>query len=614
MMRARTLVLGALLAYAWLPLLSAATTLERLNKYFGGASQAGAQEFLDPDQAFVASAAGSASDPQAVIISWDIAEGYYLYRDKFRFTVASGPATPGEVFMPAGESMADPEFGQVEVYRHKVSIKLGLQRQTSAEAMLLLNAIYQGCKEDVICYPPVSKSLPVILPAMAGDMAGKVMEKAATEQHLSPEDAINRDLGQNKLWLNLWIFLGFGILLACTPCVFPMLPILSGIIVGRGQNLSTRRAFILSLGYVLAMAVTYAALGVIAGALQFNIQAAAQNIWVIGTFSAIFVLLAMSMFGFYELQLPTAWQAWLSSVGIRQQGSLAGAILMGVLSAVIVGPCLAPPLAGALLYVSQTGNALTGGAALFAMGLGMGLPLLVIGASAGRLLPRAGYWMETIKRIFGVIMLGVAIWFLERVVTPPVALLLWGSLITVVAVYIGALDRLLPEATWQKLWKGIGIIMLVYGIAMIIGAAHGSGDKLYPLRKSGMDTAGAIRTLAFNRIKTGGDLDRMLAEAALRKQTVMLDFYADWCVTCKEMEKNTFSNPAVRAQLQKIMLLQADVTSNDAEDQALLKRFGIYGPPALLFFADGQERRNMRVIGYMGAADFSKHLREAAAL
>jgi thiol:disulfide interchange protein DsbD len=607
------LVMAAILACAWASMLQAGTPLDRLGDYFsrGERAQSGKEEILDADRAFVMSAAASGSGTQEITVTWDIAEGYYLYRDKFRFSVDSGAIALGEVIMPPGAFITDLEFGKVEVYRHTLAIKLGLQRRTSTATTLTLNAVYQGCKEDTVCYPPISKSLPVVVPAITEDISRNAPATTAMTQPLSPADTINSDLRRNTLWLNLAVFLGFGLLLACTPCVFPMLPILSGIIVGHGHSLTTRRAFLLSLGYVLAMAMTYAVLGVIVAALQINLQAAAQNVWVIGIFSGIFVLLALSMFGFYELQLPTAWQGRLSDFGIRRQGSLAGVVLMGVMSAVIVGPCIAPPLAGALLYVSQTGNVVTGGAALFAMGMGMGLPLLVIGASAGRLLPRAGVWMETIKRIFGVIMLGMAIWFLERVVSPPVALFMWGSLATVTAIYMGAFDKLAPGATWHKLWKGSGIIMLVYGIAMIAGATQGHGDKFPPLRSPARVTGGYTHALAFNRVKTGADLDRALLEAARRKQIVMLDFYADWCVTCKEMENYTFSNSAVQEQLQNVMLLQADVTANDADDRALLQRFDIFGPPAILFFAEGRERRNLRVIGYMKPEDFIQHVRAA---
>lgn len=582
------------------------TVREWLGDFLGGPA---APEILDPEQAFVLSATTAPDHPREIIVRWDIAPGYYLYRDRFRFTLEASDAALGYVHLPPGDTVTDPEFGEVEVYYREAVITLGLERQDAAAATLLLHTVSQGCKEDTVCYPPVSKTLPVQLPAATAVGGGDI--EPGVRERFSPEETISRDLRSNNLWLNLAIFFGFGLLLACTPCVLPMLPILSGIIVGHGRTLTTRRAFVLSLSYVLAMAVTYAILGILAGAMQFNVQAAAQNVWIIGTFSALFVLLAFSMFGFYSLQFPTAWQGWLSTYGIRHQGSLVGATVMGALSAIIVGPCIAPPLAGALLFISQTGNAVIGGAALFALGLGMGLPLLIIGTSAGRLLPRAGVWMETIKRLFGVILLGVAIWFLERVVPPAAGMFLWGALITGTAVYLGALESLAPGESWGRLRKGLGIILLIYGVTLIVGAAAGSGDKLRPLA----GIAGERKTspdIHFTRIKSGGDLDQVLAQAAPAGRVVMLDFYADWCVTCKEMERDTFSHPEVQAELRKISLLQADVTANDALDQALLRRFELYGPPAILFFTGGREQRHLRVIGYMPADAFINHLRSVA--
>jgi thiol:disulfide interchange protein DsbD len=351
----------------------------------------------------------------------------------------------------------------------------------------------------------------------------------------------------------------------------------------------------------------------IAGSFAFNLQAASQNVWVIISFSGVFVFLALSMFGFYELQLPGSWQTRLAELGNRQQhGSLIGAVVMGVLSAIIVGPCVAPPLAGALIYISQTGDALLGGGALFALGLGMGLPLLVIGTSAGQLLPRAGVWMETIKKIFGVVMLGVAIWLLERVLPGPAVLMLWSVLIVVTALYMGALDTLSPGATWQKLWKGIGIVMLVYGVILIVGAASGAQDMFRPLQDVAYQSAKAGE-LSFEKIKTVDDLDRMLADAEWKNQPVMLDFYADWCITCKEMEKYTFSDPVVHAALQDVKLLKADVTANDASDQELMKRFGIIGPPAILFFIRGAEQRDYRLVGFVQSGDFVEHIKQVSA-
>lgn len=590
---------------------------DRLGNLFGkfGKNTAQEEEILDPDAAFILSA--DVADAKTVVLRWEIADGYYLYRDNFKFAINAAGVTPGVALLPPGKQKLDPDFGNVEVYYHVAEIKLPLIRQIADEQEINLAVTYQGCKEDVICYPPANKIIPLFLPAsIAGvDIGAPVMAAVPPDNPgvISRQDAISSSLKDDGVLANMLVFLGFGLLLAFTPCIFPMIPILSGIIVGHGHKITSYRAFILSLVYVLAMALTYAILGLIAGSFAFNLQAASQNVWVITVFSGVFVLLALSMFGFYELQLPGSWQTRLAKLGNRQQhGSLIGAAVMGVLSAIIVGPCVAPPLAGALIYISQTGDAILGGAALFALGLGMGLPLLVIGTSAGKLLPRAGAWMETINKIFGVVMLGVAIWFMERVLPGPVALLLWSILIVVTALYMGALDALSPGATWRKLWKGTGIVMLVYGVVLVIGAASGGQDVFRPLQGIAYQSAKAGE-LSFAKIKTVNDLDRMLADAGWKNQPVMLDFYADWCITCKEMEKYTFSRPEVHAALQDMILLKADVTENDEQDQALMKRFGIIGPPAILFFIRGDEHKGYRLVGFVKAGDFVEHIKQVSA-
>ncbi|MGB8144078.1 MAG: protein-disulfide reductase DsbD, partial [Chromatiaceae bacterium] len=433
---------------------------------------------------------------------------------------------------------------------------------------------------------------------------------------VSEQDRIAATLASGNVWTAIALFFGFGLLLALTPCVFPMIPILSGIIAGHGPGLSTRKAFWMSLTYVLAMSLTYAIAGLLAGLGGANLQAAFQDPWILSLFALVFVALALSMFGFYDLQLPSSLQTRIAAFSQRQQGGhLIGVAIMGVLSALIVGPCVAPPLAGALIFISQSGDALLGFAALFAMGLGMGAPLLAIGTSAGKLLPRAGAWMEAVKAVFGVALLGVAILLLERLLAPSVAMLLWGALLICSATYMGALHHLPPEASgWRKLWKGLGLVTLVYGGLMLVGAAAGGKDTLQPLRGLsfglGAGTANAAPHASFKAIKGLADLERELAAAQASGRPLLLDFYADWCVSCKEMERYTFSDPAVAAEMARFVLLQADVTANDEEDQALMQgRFGIPGPPAILFFdPQGQERRDRRLVGFMPAAEFSRHL------
>jgi thiol:disulfide interchange protein DsbD len=415
------------------------------------------------------------------------------------------------------------------------------------------------------------------------------------------------NLAGNRL-LALLSFFGFGLLLAFTPCVFPMIPILSGIIAGSGANVTTRRAFVLSLVYVLATCVVFTIAGVVAGLAGANLQAAFQKPWILIAFAALFVLLSLSMFGFYELQLPGAWQSRIAAVSNRQKsGSLAGVAIMGLLSALIVGPCVAPPLAAAVLYIGQTHDPVFGGFALFVLSLGMGAPLVVFGTAAGKWLPRAGAWMEAVKAVFGVIFLGLAIWMLARILDGFWIMLMCGALLIASAVYLGALERMAEGASgWRKLWKALGVMLLVAGAAELIGAAAGGRDASQPLAGLVAD-AGKPATgneLAFRTIKSGADLDRELAAATTAQRPVMLDFYADWCVSCKEMEKFTFTQRGVQQALAGFVLLKADVTANDDIDQALLKRFALFGPPATLFFHAGAEQRALRLIGFENAEGF----------
>ena len=378
--------------------------------------------------------------------------------------------------------------------------------------------------------------------------------------------------------------------------------------------MTTLRSFYMSLTYVFAMALTYAVLGVIAGSFELNLQAASQNIWVITAFSAVFVFLAFSMFGFYELQLPSSWHSKHSHASGKLGGTLPGVAVMGVLSAIIVGPCIAPPLAGALLYISQTSDAVLGGMVLFAMGMGLGVPLLVIGTSEGKLLPKTGVWMESIKHMFGVLLLGVAVWFMERVLPGSLALALWSLLFIVTAIYMGALDRSERQSRWQGLWRGLGLAMLAYGLILMVGAASGGNNMFKPLQGLlNKDQAGDVRssTLSFQTIKGVDGLQPVLDQAVNEDKYVMLDFYADWCITCKEMEHEAFSDSRVHQMLSNVILLQADVTENDELDKALLKKFSLYGPPAILFFnKQGVEEKSHRLVGFMKTDDFLNHVNE----
>jgi thiol:disulfide interchange protein DsbD len=608
-------------------------TLAKLLPSLGAASD---DEPLPPDQAFSLSAELEGDN---VVARWAIAPAHYLYRDKFTFKVKDGKGvTLGQAVMPAGEEKNDEFFGRIRVFHDQVEIRVPVQRTGSAAQKLAIEIGYQGCAEAGICYPPLRKTVQlaaaaisaapasappvVVAPAVIGPVdtatplpAAEVALPAAAEP-LSQQDSLAASLAGGDKLATVFTFFGLGLLLAFTPCVFPMIPILSSIIVGQGTQLTTRRAFILSVAYVLAMAVTYSIAGVIAGLFGSNLQAAFQNPWILGSFAAVFVALAFSMFGFFELQLPSALQSRITEISNKQHGgSVVGVAVMGMLSALIVGPCVAPPLMGALIYIGQTGDAVLGGVALFALSLGMGAPLLAVGVSAGKFLPRAGGWMDAVKAVFGVLLLAVAVWMLERILPAAVVMVLWALLLVVPAIYMGAIEPLGDKASgWRKLWKGLGVVLLLYGALLLVGVASGGRDPLAPmahLRVAG-GAAAPAEHLNFTRIKSEADLERELAAAKAAGKPVMLDFYADWCVSCKEFEKYTFSDAGVQQALTGAVLLQADVTANDDADQALLKRFKLIGPPAILFYdTSGAERSSQRVVGFMDAAEFRGQIAKA---
>ena len=573
-------------------------------------------ELLSPDEAFRLDVL--VRDPHHIAASLIIAEGYYLYRDQFEFALEPAQGiTLQPLEMPEGEHKNDEFFGDIQVFHEIVDIDLALQREAGPATPVTLLVKYQGCAEAGVCYQPISKRIELMLPrADSRSVAAIETTDAASAENtgtatLSEQDSIARRLADGNMIATLLAFFGFGLLLSLTPCVFPMIPILSSIIVGQGSSITVRKSFILSLVYVLAMAATYTVAGVVAGLFGENLQVAFQNAWVLASFAAVFVLLSFSMFGFYELQMPSFIQHRLSSFSNRQQGgSLVGVAIMGFLSALIVGPCVAAPLAGALIYIGQTGDAVLGGLALFTLSLGMGAPLIAIGIGAGKLLPRAGAWMDRVKAVFGVLMLAVAVWLLERILPPSLTLALWATLLILSSVYLGALEGLPVEASgWSRLWKGLGLLLLVYGILLLVGAASGSNDPLRPLEsvagRSSQAAAQPAHALAFKRIRSLADLQQELAAAGSTGKPVMIDFYADWCISCKEMEKYTFGDARVQEALSGFVLLQADVTENNADDKALLKRFGLFGPPGILFFdASGKERSELSVVGFMKSAEF----------
>lgn len=586
----------------------------------GGAKQ---PTFLPPDEAFGLEIA--VQDDRTLLASFRVTPDYYLYRDKISFTIPDLGIKVAETVLPRGEMKHDANFGDMEVFHQSFQGRIRLDRSAKAAQSVTVQAVYQGCSEKGLCYPPIRKSYNISLPALTAAATATVPPAAAQESvptaaapAAAPADNENSRIAklfkQGGFWLIVSFFFGAGLLLAFTPCMFPMVPILSGIIVGRGHKITHMHGFILSLAYVLGMAITYAVVGVVAGLSGTLLSNALQTPWALGSFALVFVALSLSMFGFYELQLPTALQSRLSDTSNRLHGGhLSGVFVMGALSAVIVGPCVAAPLAGALLYIGRTHDALLGGTALFSMALGMGVPLLLIGASAGTLLPKAGPWMESVKRFFGVLLLAVAVWIVSPLLPVGVVMALWAALLILPAIFLHALDALPQNAThWHKLRKGIGILALLVGIAYLVGALSGARDLLRPLGALGGGTraAEAATDLPFERIKSTAELDARIAAAGGRP--VMLDYYADWCVTCKEMARFTFTDPRVQAKLKNAVLLQADVTANSDDDKALLARYQLFGPPATLFFdKQGRERSDFRVTGYQDAERFLQSLQSA---
>lgn len=587
-----------------------------LKRLLGGGLKSDS-DFLPVDQAFVLSA--SSPTPDRISIRFDIADGYYLYRDKTRVVAPGEAAQLGKPRMPQGEVEHDEYFGEQVVYRDQFVADFPVVAITGTREVPL-EVSYQGCADAGLCYPPTKKQLTVNLAAMV-PVATAAAASTTTGPVRSETDALADRIRNGSLLGVLATFFGAGLLLAFTPCVLPMVPILSGIIVGAGRDrpVSRGRAFSLSLAYVLGMALTYTIAGAAFAAAGQQAQAFFQKPWIIVLFAALFVVLALGMFGLFNLQVPTAFQAKVADLSNRQrQGTLAGTAVMGALSSLIVTACVAPPLVAALAVIGQSGDVFRGAAALFALSIGMGAPLLLVGASAGRLLPRAGAWMDTVKAVFGVMLLAVAIWMLGRVLPGPLTLALWAALAFVSGHVLAVQGSRDPARGTLLVRRGFGALAMVYGVLMLIGALAGRSDPLQPLAGlgSGGGSAAAVETAhaEFRRIKTVADLEREVASASAAGRPVMLDFYADWCVSCIEMERYTFSDAAVQSELARAVLLQADVTANDAEDQALLRHFSILGPPTIVFFdADGQERPEYRVVGFKPAEEFRAHLAQAFA-
>ncbi len=602
-------------------LLQACLTLFAAFALFFSSAARAEEEFLDPAVAF--RFAARMADPQTLEVRYQIADGYYMYRERFGFK-ADG-VTLGTPQIPPGKVKFDETFQKdVETYKGSVTIRIPVE----GSGNFTLVASSQGCADAGLCYPPQEHTaslavggaqsgggLPIgaaagASPAMSVPLPSQPVADsapAANSADANPPSAAAAPAAQSELSsiasilqggrllaiIPAFVLLGLG--LAFTPCVLPMVPILSSIIVGEGRQVRRSRGFVLSLAYSLGMAIVYTALGIAAGLVGEGLAAALQNPWVLGGFALLIVTMSLSMFGFYELQMPAALQTRLAGVSGRQaSGKLAGVFAMGAISALIVGPCVAAPLAGALVYISQTRDVLVGGAALFSMAAGMSIPLLLVGVSAGSLLPRAGKWMESVKRLFGVLMLAMAVWMVSPVIPALAQMLLWAALLLGYGLYL-----LRHHRHWASMAAGVAFALL--GGMQLVGAASGGRDALAPLAHL---RGGAPQAhLKFQRVKTVAQLEQVLADH--KGKTAMLDFYADWCVSCIEMEKLTFIDPAVQAKLAGTVLLQVDVTANDADDKAMLKRFGLFGPPGIILFdRDGREIPDSRVIGYQDARKF----------
>ncbi|AKM32712.2 thiol:disulfide interchange protein [Pandoraea faecigallinarum] len=605
-----------------------------------------ADDFLDPDVAFKVS---KTEQPGAVLLRFEVAKGYYLYRERFAFTTDNPAVTLGAPEFPKGEVKHDETFGRdMEVYHESIDVRIPVDK---ANGPFTLNVTMQGCADKGLCYPPMDKPLKISAAAVGGtggsdtvQMAGSATQAllggggtkqasgfpatgAVTTAATAPTNAgwlsaredyseAERILSGGSFALALGIFFVLGLGLAFTPCVLPMVPILLSIVAG--QEASRGKAVRLASAYVLGMAFVNTVIGVAAGLLGQGLIAFLQAPWVLVLFALLMVVLSLSMFGMYEIQLPAALRERIDAAARKQKsGQWIGAAMMGVLSGLIVSPCVTAPLAAALAFIAKTGDAVFGGATLFALSLGMGLPLVILAGGGGTLLPRAGAWMDGVKRFFGFLLLGVALWIVRPLLSTQVLLLGWGGLLLVAATFMRVFDSLPDGASGaRRLLKGLGVVVALSGAVALVGAAAGARDPLTPLAglstvASGNAATGApvAEGVKFQRVRSVAELDQVVATAG---RPVMFDFYADWCISCKEMERFVFTDPRVKARLDQMILVQADVTANNADDQALLKRFGLFGPPGIIFFdGNGQEVAGTRVIGAQSADQFLRSLDKA---
>jgi len=589
----------------------------------------GGPTFLKVDEAFRMDAVIDGEG--RVHAFWQMPDGYYLYQHRFDLELREdSPWSLGEMEISEGKHKVDEYFGEVVVHYHDADVKAQLSNTSISSTEIEVGVSYQGCADAGLCYPPETKWVTLatagLAPALfsAGAVVAADSSTAATPQtagSLQTAGALQTEerrlasmLSTDSIWMSILFFFLAGIGLAFTPCVLPMVPILSSIIVGQGEDIARSRAFTLSLAYVLGMALTYAFVGVLMGyfGASMNLQAALQSPPLLIFFALVFVALSFSMFGFYELQLPRVLQDRLNSASQGQSGGkFTGVFVMGSLSSLVVSPCVSAPLAGALIYISQSEDAVLGGAVLLALGLGMGVPLMIIGSSGGHLLPRAGKWMDGVKAVFGVGLLAVAVWLLERILPGSVTLVLWAALAIGSGVYLGALD-FSPRSGWGQLWKACGAFAFIYGILLLIGASSGAVNPLRPLtHMSGSAVQGAAvhKEQLFVDVNNLDELDKQLRIASAAGKPVFFDFYADWCISCKVMEREVFPDAKVSRLLAQFHLVRADVTEYVDAHKEMLSHYDLPGPPSMIFYsAAGEELTELRISGEMDAPDFGRHL------
>lgn len=552
-------------------------------------------------------------DPNTLTINWQVKPGYFIYADRIKLQEPDNNNVHiGTLRFPQALTKTDKQGRTYSIYRNDLSLPIAVLGEQPGETLVDLH--FQGCSDDGFCYPPETRQIKLTIDkdlALANVSMENFSTHSAPSPTIQPTNEIETIFANQHWTMVILSFFGFGLLLSFTPCVLPMVPVLSGMIVGHGKDLSTRKAFFVSLSYVLSMSITYAVVGAVVALLGSNLQIIMQSPWSVGLFSLVFVLLALSMFGYYELKLPVSWQARLANVTRSQaSGHYFGAAVMGSLSTLILSPCVTAPLIGALSYIAQTNNVIFGSLTLFFLGLGMGTPLLLIGTSAGKWLPKAGQWMNGVKVFFGILLLAVAIYLLQRIVPGIIAMLLWASLLVFTGVYCGALTK--APSNYAKFLQGFGLMSLVYGLLILVGASMGNVNPLQPL--SGFQaTANAARNYTVETVTTVSEVQKAIANA--KGKPVLLDFYADWCASCQIMEATTFKDPQVEAALKNFVVLKVDITANNDQDKALLQQYGVIAPPTFLFFnKQGNEQSGLRVIGEASASKFLEQLTQASAI